>query len=332
MAIVLITKFMYIQFITNLMENDKLPYISVIITAYNRKEFLLNAIKSVLNQTLSKKYYEIIVIKNFQDDMIDNYILENNIKGIISKDPSLAGKLVEALNVATGDVISFLEDDDLFFENKLEVVYKEFRKDINIVYYHNLCIPINKQGKIINIKRMKTPLDFNMSSISIKKSIIKISKVDTINISTVLDIIMYLYALESNKKIVKGKEKLSYYMVHDSASNILSMNFEEYKNFVIAQVDLNLKNYILFKNLVHSRQGIKYLNWRITHSQIDKYIFGSDEFPSKLLNYVINSFDSLTRRVVLFLSCILIKVYSNSRKYVSYKMWNIHNKWTNEII
>ena len=44
------------------MNDNKLPYISVIITAYNRKEFLLNAIKSALNQTLDKKYYEIIVI------------------------------------------------------------------------------------------------------------------------------------------------------------------------------------------------------------------------------------------------------------------------------
>ena len=93
------------------MENNKLPYISVIITAYNRREFLLNAIKSVLSQTLDKKYYEIIVIKNFQDDIIDNFISENNIKGIISTDNSLGGKLIEALNVATGEIISFLEDD-----------------------------------------------------------------------------------------------------------------------------------------------------------------------------------------------------------------------------
>jgi len=66
------------------MENDKLPYISVIITAYNRKEYLLNAIKSVINQTLDKKYYEIIVIKNFNDKNIDDFINENKIISIIS--------------------------------------------------------------------------------------------------------------------------------------------------------------------------------------------------------------------------------------------------------
>ena len=64
------------------MENDRLPYISVIITAYNRKEFLLNAIKSAINQTLDKKYYEIIVIKNFEDKNIDEFIDNHNIQKI----------------------------------------------------------------------------------------------------------------------------------------------------------------------------------------------------------------------------------------------------------
>jgi len=40
-------------------------FITVIITAYNRRKFLESAIKSAINQTLPRKYYEIIVVKNF---------------------------------------------------------------------------------------------------------------------------------------------------------------------------------------------------------------------------------------------------------------------------
>ena len=36
------------------MTDNKLPCITVIITAYNRKESLLNAIKSAVNQTMDK--------------------------------------------------------------------------------------------------------------------------------------------------------------------------------------------------------------------------------------------------------------------------------------
>jgi Glycosyltransferases, probably involved in cell wall biogenesis len=161
------------------MDSRELPYISVIITAYNRKEFLLNAIKSAVNQTLDKKYYEIIVIKNFQDENIDNYLLENNIKGIISDDISLGGKLNEALNVAKGNVISFLEDDDLFLENKLDTVHNKFKKDANIVYYHNRHVPINKDGKTIEVKIKYSP-DFNMSCISVRKSVLNLHNIKTI--------------------------------------------------------------------------------------------------------------------------------------------------------
>ena len=51
-----------------------MPFISVIITAHNRKEFLLEAVNSALNQTLPKDEYEIIVVKNFQDfdDILTN--------------------------------------------------------------------------------------------------------------------------------------------------------------------------------------------------------------------------------------------------------------------
>lgn len=51
-----------------------MPFISVIITAYNRKEFLLEAVNSALNQTLPKDEYEIIVVRNFSeyDDILKN--------------------------------------------------------------------------------------------------------------------------------------------------------------------------------------------------------------------------------------------------------------------
>ena len=50
------------------------PFISVIVTAYNRKEFLLQAVSSALRQTLPREYYEVIVVKNFEDEEIDRQL------------------------------------------------------------------------------------------------------------------------------------------------------------------------------------------------------------------------------------------------------------------
>ena len=316
------------------MENDKLPYISVIITAYNRKEFLLNAIKSALNQTLDKKYYEIIAIKNFRDKNIDDFINENRIKHIVM-DGTVGEFLDKAISEANGEIISFLDDDDLFFKNKLDSVYKEFKKDNDVVYYHNLCVIVNENEKITNINNMQTSPYSNMSSISIKKSIVKINKANKINISTVPDILMYLYALESHKKIIKGKEKLTYYMLHNSISNIASNNFEEYRKFVITNLDLVLNNYMLFRNIFHSKKAINYITSQITGTQIYMNIFGANKIPSKLINYIVNSSGSsggLKYRIVLFLSYILIKIYPKSRRYISNKIWNVHSNRYDEII
>jgi len=106
------------------MENN--PYISVIITAYNRKDFLLDAFNSALNQTLSRDKYEIIVTKNFTDNKIDNYIKKNGGKLVFFEKGSMEEQIADALKYAKGEVICFLDDDDLFMKEKLEYIYMFF--------------------------------------------------------------------------------------------------------------------------------------------------------------------------------------------------------------
>ncbi|MGC9126572.1 MAG: glycosyltransferase, partial [Thermoplasmata archaeon] len=73
---------------------NRKPYISVIITAHNRKEFLKEAIQSALNQTLERSNYEILVIKNFKDEEIDRIIEQNGIRNIFTRDESTMGKIL----------------------------------------------------------------------------------------------------------------------------------------------------------------------------------------------------------------------------------------------
>lgn len=50
------------------MLEEKLPIISVIITLYNRTQFVREAIESVIKQTLNKDLYEIILVSNIPLD------------------------------------------------------------------------------------------------------------------------------------------------------------------------------------------------------------------------------------------------------------------------
>ncbi len=293
-------------------------HISVIITAYNRKEYLLNAIKSVINQTLDKKYYEIIVIKNFNDNIIDDFINKNNIKNIFSNEKTLSGKLSEALKIADGNIISFLDDDDSFLNNKLEIVYNKF-KDINVVYYHNNNITVDENKNILNFRKING-IDYNLSSISVKKSVIKIDKLIEINNS--VDTFIYLCALESNKKIISGKEKLTYYMFHNSISHVVTKNFEEYKKYHINSMNVTLNSLMVFKKMFISKKAISYLKSRITDIKIDKYIYSSNEKPDNLINYIINNTFDIKHKAKLLLSYIFIIIYPDFKNYFYKKAWN----------
>ncbi|WP_054845398.1 glycosyltransferase family A protein [Sulfuracidifex tepidarius] len=103
------------------------PAISVIITAHNRKKFIVDAISSVLNQTLQKSFYEIIVVKNFEDKTIDNFIYRNNIKDIYLSEEPIGPKYVKGIQNSTGEITCILEDDDKFKVDKLQKVYNKFK-------------------------------------------------------------------------------------------------------------------------------------------------------------------------------------------------------------
>jgi len=47
------------------------PFISIVVIAYNRREFIKDALKSIINSVAIKDNYELIVIKNFKDEYAD---------------------------------------------------------------------------------------------------------------------------------------------------------------------------------------------------------------------------------------------------------------------
>ena len=102
--------------------------ISVIIPSYNRFEYLLNAIDSVKNQTYSN--IEIIVIN---DGSTQKEYYENNLSSEIIKidlqtnQKNIIGYVSEGyirnfgINKASGEYLAFLDDDDIWMPEKLEM-------------------------------------------------------------------------------------------------------------------------------------------------------------------------------------------------------------------
>lgn len=108
------------------MENNKEPLVSVIIPTYNRFEYLLDAIKSVQNQTYSN--IEIIVVNDCSTQAqyysfdfgssVRIYHLSQNSKKLFGYP---CGGYVRnyGCKMSTGKYIAFLDDDDIFLKNKI---------------------------------------------------------------------------------------------------------------------------------------------------------------------------------------------------------------------
>jgi glycosyltransferase involved in cell wall biosynthesis len=281
------------------------PFISVIITAHNRREFLLEAVNSALNQTLPKDEYEIIVVKNFEDERIDRFLEEHNVKNIVMKEEPLGAKIARGVEESKGEVISLLDDDDLWLPQKLEKVKQVF-KDENVMYYHNNRynfygslsidslidnIKSNKDsGKLLKltIRDMNKSLSppGNNSSITVRKKIFSKNALDKIkNVYLAVDALLFYLAYCNNGYFVFDDQILTLRRVHTtnySAARIIdyeswlayaSNSIKKFKEDFMTFLDLfthydecEIPNE--YKKRLISHLEASYVRWVITYSRL----------------------------------------------------------------
>jgi glycosyltransferase involved in cell wall biosynthesis len=211
------------------------PEISVIITAYNRKKYLKEAISSALNQSFPRDNYEVIVVKNFYDEDVDNFIRENNVKSIYTEEEGLGGKLKLGIEQSSGEVICFLEDDDKFHEDKLRKVHDSFEKYKDLAFYHNNRIVIDENGNVISkpepwgeeyidrydksvynslIKRTWA----NSSSICVRRDLVDLQELGQIDVA--VDTYFFYKALINKAPLLLDHTPLTYYRVHSGNTSL----------------------------------------------------------------------------------------------------------------
>lgn len=218
-------------------------FISVIITAYDRKDYLRMAVDSVRNQTLNKMFFEIIVVKNFEDRYVDN-IKEKNFTSV-NMEGSIGEYISIGIEKSRGNIICFLDDDDEFYPNKIQEVYDAFETHIQLGYYHNSFRVIDKEGKQLKnrfgYKQPKRELyiskqvkekylfklakhhgTFNASCVAVRRSTIFTQIPYLKNISASTDGALYIIALRSNSDILVTPKVLNKYRVHGNQTRPLT--------------------------------------------------------------------------------------------------------------
>jgi len=206
---------------------------------------------SALNQTLPRSKYEILVIKNFRDEAIDDLIEKAGAISVVEGDKTIGEYLSIAVEKCVGDVLVFLDDDDQFSPDKLEQVYSRFDRDQEVGYFHNDVSYIDENGLQMTVHgfrkgwtnyvqkiggfTVEEPLDidganklvrtgayFNLSSIAIRKKIAQ-ERIDYLRcIEMSPDPFMFFSSLLSRCKCRIDPRKLTSRRVHEMNLSIFS--------------------------------------------------------------------------------------------------------------
>ena len=240
------------------------PYVTVIVTAFRRKEFLLEALSSLERQTSGKESFEVIVVKDFSDVQIDSKISEMGWKAVRSNSEPPGQFITDAIVMSTGNVISFLDDDDIFEVDKIERVIEVFGRSEEIGYYHNSATFINEKGESIsapyafNFSTSKEPSgerlirkdevresvnrliylrhDFNKSSISVRKEILMAHIDASRQMQSGYDSFIFFCAALSEYSLLVDNRRLTRYRFNKksvSVSSTFSFSTRQIKTFTL---------------------------------------------------------------------------------------------------
>lgn len=220
------------------------PLISVVVAAFDRREFVRDAVRSVLAQSLRRAEYELVVIKNFDDPEVDALRGEAGVKILRDESPAVGAMLLEALDATEGEVVCFLDDDDLFEPTKLERIARLFREDPSLVFVHDSILPVDRRGTPIpggeRIRAQPTASyavataadrrgrasaffrygsNVNLSAMSIRASLLRGEANRFRRVHASPDIFVFFAALASRGTLWIERDQLTRYRFHSSWSH-----------------------------------------------------------------------------------------------------------------
>lgn len=134
--------------------------VSVIIPMYNSKDTIKSAIESVLNQTY-KELIEIIVVNDGSKDgcekIVEKMIINNQtnrtIKLINKPNGGVSSARNRGIKEANGEYIAFLDSDDMWHPQKLELVFEALKDDSIKFIGHSYTLE-NNFDKKFNLEKL----------------------------------------------------------------------------------------------------------------------------------------------------------------------------------
>jgi len=224
------------------------PMVSIIIPTFNREFLLKQAIDSVLNQTFDD--FEIIIVDNYSTDGTEEMVKKLEDPRLkfakLERTGSVAASRNLGIRLSQATWIAFLDSDDWWSHDKLEVVSNWFVPNVDLIYH-----PLQKVFQDTTMKNVRKPKpvklrkpiymnlllygnNIGLSSVVARKTVLE--EVGCMREEprfwAVEDYDTWLRVAKVTENFKHISKELGFYRVHDS--NISSENSFEYVSAALA--------------------------------------------------------------------------------------------------
>ena len=212
--------------------------VSVIMPYYDKKNYFLESINSVLNQTHTNLEIIIIYDDNNKNDLeyIKSCIKNDTRVKIIFNDENkgVSYSRNKAISVAQGKYIAFLDCDDYWKVNKTEVQL-ELMATQGYDFSHTTYHVINKNGKIVSTfkaserlkyKKLLKSCDIGLSSVILKRKLLNDMKFP--ELKTKEDFVLWLALAKKSVNLIGLDKSLMFWrQTPNSLSNSITQKLSD---------------------------------------------------------------------------------------------------------
>lgn len=266
------------------MQNNQLPLVSIIMPAYNAQDYIKQSIQSVVKQTYNN--WELLIINDGSTDntvSIVESFKDTRIVLFSQENSGVSRARNYGISKAKGDYIAFLDSDDLWKNNKLNVQVSYMKKHPDIVLSYTDYDSFKLQNEIIKNKQLypfqienqhDRLLVFNYIAtltVMLKKEIFQ--KVDGFDISLFGPEDWDLWIrIAKIGKIAFINQKLALYREHESGisknrKRQLEQEYKVLRRYALQSTNKKLQKYALWFYY------LKYINYLFSQKNYLKSLF-----------------------------------------------------------
>jgi hypothetical protein len=270
---------------------------SIVIFDFKRPDFIHKAVNFLIKEIYGTDS-EIILLKSYRDSELEKFLNDNNIKYTDLMEKNKQSDYIKAAcKIASGEVLIFMDDDDIFYPGKIKYVSELFNNNINLGYYHNNFDTIDESENITVNRNYKTPVfetlyidnnskpeffkknknlrlmlkirpDFNSSSIAVRRSLLS-GYHDNYDFNVRPDSFIFALALISSMDIMLDNKILTHYRLYSgNVSTSYNATVAQLRETFMEAFSTGVAMFSIIEGMVRNTAYENYIELRIINLKL----------------------------------------------------------------